>query len=65
MKAAGTFKFGTDQMAVDSEMLMDAAKAHLRIKEVDINVRYDVGQSSAHPSRTGCRCSWGPPQYRV
>jgi glycosyltransferase involved in cell wall biosynthesis len=53
MKAAGTFKFGTDQMAVDSEMLMDAAKAHLRIKEVDINVRYDVGQSSAHPVAHG------------
>jgi len=53
MKAADTFKFGTNQMAIDSEMLMDAAKAKLRIKEVDINVRYDVGQSSAHPVTHG------------
>jgi glycosyltransferase involved in cell wall biosynthesis len=53
MKAVGAFKFGTDQMAIDSEMLMDAAKAKLRIQEVDINVRYDVGHSSAHPVTHG------------
>lgn len=43
MKAARVFTFGTDQLAIDSLMLMDAAKGQLRIKEVDINVRYDVG----------------------
>jgi glycosyltransferase involved in cell wall biosynthesis len=53
MKSAGIFKFGTDQLAIDSEMLMDAAKAHLRIKEVGINVRYDVGHSSKHPVTHG------------
>jgi glycosyltransferase involved in cell wall biosynthesis len=53
MKAADTFKFDADEMAIDSEMLMDAAKAKLRIKEVDINIRYDVGQSSAHPVTHG------------
>ena len=59
MKAVGAFKFGTDQMAIDSEMLMDAAKAHLRIKEVDINVRYDVGYSSAHPVTQGLQVLLG------
>jgi glycosyltransferase involved in cell wall biosynthesis len=53
MKAAHIFKFTADQMAIDSEMLMDAAKAQLRIKEVDISVRYDVGRSSAHPVAHG------------
>jgi glycosyltransferase involved in cell wall biosynthesis len=53
MKAAPIFKFGTDQLAIDSEMLMDAAKANLRIKEVDVNVRYDVGHPSAHPVTHG------------
>ena len=53
MKSARAFKFGTDQLAIDSEMLMDAAKGRLRIKEVDINVRYDVGHSSAHPVTHG------------
>jgi hypothetical protein len=32
---------------------MDAAKAKLRIKEVDIRVRYDVGHSSEHPFTHG------------
>jgi hypothetical protein len=32
---------------------MDAAKAQLRIKEVDVSVRYDVGQSSEHPIAHG------------
>ncbi len=53
MKAARVFTFGTDQLAIDSLMLMDAAKGQLRIKEVDINVRYDVGHSSAHPIAHG------------
>ncbi|MGZ4847859.1 MAG: glycosyltransferase family 2 protein, partial [Halobacteriota archaeon] len=53
MKAAHNFKFNTGQLAIDSEMLMDAAKAGLRIKEVGISVRYDVGHSSAHPVAHG------------
>jgi glycosyltransferase involved in cell wall biosynthesis len=53
MKAARVFTFGTDQLAIDSEMLMDAAKGQLRVKEVNINVRYDVGHSSMHPIAHG------------
>ncbi len=59
MKAARVFKFGTDQLAIDSEMLMDAAKGQLRVKEVDINVRYDVGHSSMHPIAHGLQVLMG------
>ncbi|MGZ4883063.1 MAG: glycosyltransferase family 2 protein, partial [Halobacteriota archaeon] len=41
------------RLAIDSEMLMDAAKAQLRITEVPVRVRYDVGHSSAHPVSHG------------
>jgi glycosyltransferase involved in cell wall biosynthesis len=47
------FKFGTNKLAIDSEMLLDAANAKLRIEEVDVDVRYDVGQSSKHPVSHG------------
>ena len=53
MKTARVFRFTSDQLAIDSEMLMDAGKAGLRIKEVDISVRYDVGHSSRHPVTHG------------
>ena len=53
MKTAPVFKFTSNELAIDSEMLMDAAKAQLRIKEVDIGVRYDVGRSSKHPVAHG------------
>lgn len=59
MKAARIFKFSSDQLAIDSEMLMDAAKARLRIKEVDIAVRYDVGHSYAHPLTHGLQVLGG------
>ncbi|HOV81978.1 MAG TPA: glycosyltransferase [Methanothrix sp.] len=36
-------------LAIESEMLADAAAAGLRIKEVEIGVRYDVDGSSEHP----------------
>jgi hypothetical protein len=35
-------------MAIESEMLMDAAKAEMRIKEVPIDVRYDVAKASTY-----------------
>jgi hypothetical protein len=40
-------------------MLMDAANAQLRIKEVDIGVRYDVGRSSKHPVSHGLQVLTG------
>ncbi|MGZ4870062.1 MAG: glycosyltransferase family 2 protein, partial [Halobacteriota archaeon] len=53
VKTAPHFKFDASRLAIDSEMLMDAAKAHLRITEVPVRVRYDVGRSSAHPLSHG------------
>jgi glycosyltransferase involved in cell wall biosynthesis len=53
MQAARIFQFSSDQLAIDSEMLIDAAKAGLRIQEVDVSVRYDVGHSYAHPIAHG------------
>ncbi len=53
IKTAPHFKFDADRLAIDSEMLMDAAKAQLRISEVPVSVRYDVGHSSAHPVSHG------------
>lgn len=53
IKTAPHFKFDADRLAIDSEMLMDAAKAQLRITEVPVRVRYDVGRSSAHPVSHG------------
>ena len=53
MKHVSVFKFSSDKLAIDSEMLMDAGRAQLRIKEVDVDVRYDVGRSSKHPVAHG------------
>jgi glycosyltransferase involved in cell wall biosynthesis len=53
MKSAPFFKFISDELAIDSEMLMDASKAKLRIKEVGVEVRYDVGRSSKNPVSHG------------
>ncbi|MGA7076854.1 MAG: glycosyltransferase family 2 protein [Halobacteriota archaeon] len=59
MKAVPHFKFGTDRLAIDSEMLLDAADAKLRIKEVGIGIRYDVGRSSKHPISHGLQVMMG------
>ena len=40
-------------MAIESEMLADAGKAGLRIKEVEIAVRYDVDGSTKNPIQHG------------
>ncbi len=47
------FRFKSNGLAIESEMLMDAANAGLRIKEVNIGVRYDVGNSSENPIKHG------------
>jgi glycosyltransferase involved in cell wall biosynthesis len=43
------FRFKQKGMAIESEMLADAAKAGLRIKEIEIGVRYDTNRSLANP----------------
>ena len=53
MKSVPFFKFNSDELAIDSEMIMDASKARLRIKEVGVDVRYDVGRSSKNPVSHG------------
>ncbi len=51
--ALPAFRFGQNGMAIESEMLMDAANAGLRIKEVEIGVRYDVDCSTENPVSHG------------
>lgn len=48
-----SFSFRQNGMAIESEMLMDASKDGMRIKEVPINVRYDVDGSSMNPISHG------------
>lgn len=43
------FRFEKNGFSIESEMLVDAADAKLKIKEVDIGVRYDVDCSTENP----------------
>jgi len=47
------FRFSCVDFGIESEMLMDAANAGLRIKEVEISVRYDVDGSTKNPVSHG------------
>jgi glycosyltransferase involved in cell wall biosynthesis len=47
------FRFNANGMAIESEMLADAGRAGLRIKEVEITVRYDVDGSTVNPIQHG------------
>lgn len=47
------FRFKCDGFGIESEMLMDAANAGLRIKEVEIGVRYDLDGSTKNPVTHG------------
>ncbi|MCG7850489.1 MAG: glycosyltransferase family 2 protein [ANME-2 cluster archaeon] len=49
------FKFRNNGFGIESEMLNDAANAGLRVKEVEIGVRYDVDCSTEHPVSHGLR----------
>lgn len=49
------FRFHQNGLAIESEMLADAASAGLNIQEVEIGVRYDVDGSSEHPVAHGMR----------
>lgn len=53
--AKEAFRFQQNGLAIESEMLSDAAAAGLRIKEVEIGVRYDVNCSGEHPVAHGVR----------
>lgn len=47
------FRFNASGMAIESEMLADAGNARLKIKEVEIGVRYDVDGSTENPIKHG------------
>ena len=47
------FRFKANGMAIESEMLADAGRAGLRLKEVEIGVRYDVKGSAKKPIEHG------------
>ncbi len=47
------FRFNAQGMAIESEMLTDAGKSGLRITEVEIGIRYDVGCSAVNPIKHG------------
>ncbi len=47
------FRFNCIDFGIESEMLTDAANAGLRIKEVEIGVRYDVDGSTKNPVSHG------------
>lgn len=49
------FRFRQSGPAIESEMLADAARAGLRVKEVEIGVRYDVECSTENPVSHGFR----------
>ena len=51
--AIPAFRFSSVDFGIESEMLTDAANAGLRIKEVEINVRYDVDGSTKNPLTHG------------
>lgn len=47
------FRFNRIDFSIESEMITDAANAGLRIKEVEIGVRYDVDGSTKNPVSHG------------
>ncbi|MCG7848232.1 MAG: glycosyltransferase family 2 protein [ANME-2 cluster archaeon] len=53
--ALPSFRFKQTGFGIESEMLADAAKAGLKVKEVEIGVRYDVDCSTEHPVRHGVK----------
>ncbi|BAI61999.1 putative glycosyltransferase [Methanocella paludicola SANAE] len=52
-KTFNCFSFRQNGMAIESEMLIDAAQAGLKVLEVPINVRYDVEGSTMNPVSHG------------
>ena len=52
-KSSGCFRFKDTGFGIESEMLVDAADAGLKIVEVPITVRYDVDGSTKDPITHG------------
>jgi glycosyltransferase involved in cell wall biosynthesis len=55
MNTLPVFRFNTKGLGIESEMLMDAANARLRIKEVEIGVNHDIDSSTGHTVSHGLR----------
>lgn len=53
------FRFNSTNFGIESEMLIDASKTGLRIKEVEIGVRYDVDGSTKGPISHGLEVLMG------
>ncbi len=49
------FKFKQNGFSIESDMLSDAVESGLKIKEVDIGVRYDVDCSTENPIKHGLK----------
>ena len=49
------FRFRSNGLAIESEMLNDAAISGMKVREVEIGVRYDVDGSSENPVAHGLR----------
>lgn len=54
-KSISCFKFSEAGFGVESQMLADASEASLKVVEVEISVRYDVGVSTKNPISHGVR----------
>jgi glycosyltransferase involved in cell wall biosynthesis len=52
-KTLSVFRFEQKGYGIESEMLIEASKADFKIKEVEINVRYDLDGSKENPLRHG------------
>jgi glycosyltransferase involved in cell wall biosynthesis len=50
-----SFRFSQKGFGIESEMLADVANAGLKVKEVEVGVRYDVDCSTEHPVSHGVR----------
>lgn len=48
-KTFDSFSFAQAGMGIESEMLIEAMRANHRVKEIQINVRYDVAGSTLNP----------------
>jgi glycosyltransferase involved in cell wall biosynthesis len=57
-KTFNAFSFKQYGMAIESEMLIEASDAYLRITEVPINVRYNVEGSTYNPVAHGITVLW-------
>ena len=55
INTVSVFRFRQNGFSIESEMLAEAASAGLKIKEVDIGVRYDVDCSTENPVKHGLK----------